>query len=274
MMSNNNHHNLQCGFAEDLVSYLYDEINSADKSKFEKHLDKCSTCDKELAAFGFVRSSITDWREENFSMLETPKIEIPYSEKQKTFEIVGISNESRSLTARLRDLFTLSPTWATAFAALLVLTVLTIVVINFSKPVDVSNIIDENPPKETLAINDTNTQLTEQNPVTDDKPIFEKDQPKPDLVKENKPETISEPNEKKIPLPKKIAESVSDKSPKPKKLVRETRKPNETITANRNENSNKPEVRVTRDAPKLTNFADDEDDSLRLADLFDEVGSR
>ncbi len=271
-MSNNNHHNLQCGFAEDLVSYLYDEINPADKSKFEKHLDKCSTCDKELAAFGYVRSSISDWREENFSMLETPKIEIQYPEKQKTVEIIGISSQPGSFLGRLRDLFTLSPTRATVFAALLVFIGLTIVVFNFSKSTDLVEVINENEPNESLAINDTNAQITEQNPVTDEKPIIEKDQPKPDLVKENKPDIVSEPNEKKVLVPKKIAESVAAKSPKNKNIIRETRKPNETMTANQNKDTNIPEDRVTRDAPKLTNFADDEDDSLRLADLFDEVG--
>ena len=274
MMSNKNHHNLQCRFAEELVSYLYDEINSADKIKFEKHLDKCSTCDQELAAFGFVRSSITNWREENFSILENPKIEIHYPGKQKTIETAINSSEPLSLTTRLRDLFTLSPTWATAFAALIVFIGLTIVVFNFSKSSDFAEIKIDNPTNDLTAITETNTEVAEQNLPENEKPIPSKDSTKPDLVREIKPENISEPNEKISPLPKKISESVSDKSPKFKKIIRENRKPNEKITAKSNKETNIPEVRVTTDAPKLTNFADDEDDSLRLADLFDEVGSR
>ena len=62
----NNNHNPSCAFAEQIVSYLYNETNAKEKAAFDAHLNNCSTCADELAGFGFVRSSIVEWKNAEF----------------------------------------------------------------------------------------------------------------------------------------------------------------------------------------------------------------
>lgn len=276
-MSNNNHHNLQCGFAEELVSYLYGEINFAEKAEFEKHLDQCSNCDEELAAFGYVRSSINDWREEEFLALETPNIEIPYLVPQKIVGTSVNSNQSRSKLDGLRELFSHFSSWATAttaFAAFAVFVGVTILIINFQSPTDVSRINEVN--------NETNTSLQKSNQIADSNSLKPEDQIIKDIQVESKlnedfqPETNSTPVEIETPLPKKAVALSSDKSPKYKVNTKINKKPNENLLADKNKilKQNRSKITVTENAPKLTDFSEEEDNSLRLADLFDEIGSK
>jgi hypothetical protein len=272
-MSNNNHHNLQCGFAEDLVSFLYGEINSAEKAEFEKHLDNCSNCDQELAGLGFVRSSIGDLREEMLSVLETQTFEIPYNESQKTFATSAKSKTSRSWIDRLRNLFSLSSSWATAtsaFAFLVVLVGITIFVFNFSKPNQVLEVKIE-------GITNQNALKVTPNETDFAKQSEEINQPEQNLAVEKTPEKIDSKINNINPVPQKNVAEVNPKSFKTPKNVRENRKPNEKTIAQTNGNpakDSKNTERLKTDAPKLTNFSEEDDNSLRLADLFDEVGSK
>src|SRR5262245_58088806 len=51
-----------CGRKEDLLDYLYGELNSAACASFERHLDECDSCRTELSAFGRVRDDLSTWR--------------------------------------------------------------------------------------------------------------------------------------------------------------------------------------------------------------------
>ena len=76
MLKNGNKTN--CGFADEIVSYIYDEIGAKERAKFETHLAGCSVCTDEFAAVSEARFSMFEWRREAFDSLPTPEIVIPY----------------------------------------------------------------------------------------------------------------------------------------------------------------------------------------------------
>lgn len=93
-----------CERGSDLIAFLYNETDDRETRDFELHLQQCSTCREEIAAFGSVRESITAWRDEALSgfVATTPV-------------------RKKSALAALRQFFELSPLWlkgATAFALL------------------------------------------------------------------------------------------------------------------------------------------------------------
>jgi len=100
-------HSPTCERASDLIAFLYDEASESEVREFQAHLQECSSCHEEVAAFGLVRESITAWRDEALSgFVSTP---VPSVARKK------------SAMAALREFFDLSPLWlkgATGFAVL------------------------------------------------------------------------------------------------------------------------------------------------------------
>lgn len=94
-----------CSQIEEIVSYVYDELQSAEKLEFEKHLSNCSICENELEAFGSVVSSVKEWRNMEFSGLKTPEIEIPYETSSKPALVASSVEESESWMENLRGFF-------------------------------------------------------------------------------------------------------------------------------------------------------------------------
>lgn len=108
-----------CHRAEDLVSYLYDEANAADRADFRNHLEQCDACRSEYAVFSQVHDSIQVWRSEALGAA-APATTIT----EAADDVTQIVRHDRKLSAwaALREFFTVSPLWlrgATAFAALL-----------------------------------------------------------------------------------------------------------------------------------------------------------
>ena len=99
-----------CERAYDLIAFLYNEATDHEARDFEKHLNECSACRQEVAAFGSVRQSVAAWRDEALSPL--PR-----------FVAMPAITEApqKSALAALRQFFDLSPLWlkaATGFAVL------------------------------------------------------------------------------------------------------------------------------------------------------------
>jgi hypothetical protein len=67
-----------CLFGEELVAYIYGELNPADHSAFEKHLLDCSGCTAEFADISISRLGVYEWHRDEFVPLATPRFEIPY----------------------------------------------------------------------------------------------------------------------------------------------------------------------------------------------------
>ena len=100
---------LICGRENELISFLYGELNEVEATAFQRHLTACAACNTELAGFGEVRESVVAWRNESLGRVTfTAPIETPRA--------------TPSAVAALREFFNLSPLWmksAVAFAAVL-----------------------------------------------------------------------------------------------------------------------------------------------------------
>lgn len=105
---------LTCGRENELIGFLYGELNESEALAFKDHLLKCSACNVELADLKPVRESIVAWRDESLGRVGV--------------ETIGDSRAAAarpsrpSAMAALREFFKLSPLWlkgAVAFTAVL-----------------------------------------------------------------------------------------------------------------------------------------------------------
>jgi len=77
-----------CKFAEQLVSYLYGELEEVERRKFEEHLQVCEFCADELEAFSKIRFAVSQWRQNDFECLPTPEIRLPENYSQSV--LIGL----------------------------------------------------------------------------------------------------------------------------------------------------------------------------------------
>ena len=133
----------ECDRGEDLVSFLYGEVNDQEATEFQTHLLQCSSCRSELVEFGGVHQSMVSWRDEMLAGFVATPVSAPVRQK--------------SALAALREFFDLSPLWmkgAVGFAALL-LVALTFISVSQMKS-------QQNPPRVVSEARYTEQQLQEQ----------------------------------------------------------------------------------------------------------------
>lgn len=256
-MMNNNHKNSNCGFSEQLVSYLYGETGGAENAAFETHLQTCAGCAEELEAFSGVHFSINDWKIKEFANLATPSIEIPYEKAEKSVEVSSVSG---SWLSALRGLFSLSPRgWSLATASFAVLAVcvgIVLFALNSRKGNDVAGSNKNNPvvlPTVEKTPEQANTNSNQNNqPDKVVKPINEPKSPPPEVAA-----TAPEPKNNRV--------IKASNNPRPAQKVENTNvQKNNEVKRNKNN-----EI-----APKIVVEDDDEDNTLRLAELFDEIDTK
>ena len=256
-MINNNHKNSGCGFAGELVSYVYGEIGGAQKSTFESHLAGCSICADELAAFAGVHFAINDWKTQEFAHLETPLIEIPSAKNEP-----AAAESKGSWLAGLRDLFSNAPrAWSLAAASLAILAVTVGIVL--------------------YAVNSRGRggELAESNniklPAT--APTVEKS-PVPAAVNNKQSDPANEsvkPVNKESKTP---PETATNSAPNASRIVRTSTNPRPAAKPDAaNAPKAAPDKRNNKNnqkaAPKAGDDEDD-DDTLRLAEIFDEIETK
>jgi hypothetical protein len=97
-----------CERSDDLISFLYQELDELEGRDFEHHLEHCSSCARELALFSEVRNGVVAWREQSLGMVRSKE---PAS--------AAFSPDSKpSALAALRQFFALSPVWLKGAVAL------------------------------------------------------------------------------------------------------------------------------------------------------------
>lgn len=264
-MSNNNYNNSSsCAFAEQLVSYLYDEADAREKLKFETHLESCSICADELSAFGFARSAVLDWRAEEFSTLPTPTFDVPFAESKESFSSAVAVNENRSWFDGFRRMFSFNSMKATTAFAVLIVSI-GIIWLAF-------NSFDGNQ----IAKNEANKNA-----------IQAAVSPTVEIVKKSEAENVIEKidgessassgiinspqqpvNREKPDSPNESVVKVSSVAPK-NKADDSARNPKET-----NKNGTKTLPVRKKQIPNLNDAADEADETIRLADLFDELDTK
>ena len=108
----------RCDQAEDLIAFLYGELDEREARRFEQHRRNCSICESEVRDFGSIRKSIVGWRDQS--------IGIPSYDSKTAQSAVGQRTSTRSAWAAVRSFVQLSPVWmkATACFALVLISVL------------------------------------------------------------------------------------------------------------------------------------------------------
>ena len=104
---------LICGRENDLIGFLYGELNEVEAIAFQRHLEECAACNAELADLGEVRESVVAWRNESLGSVAFPAQVTTAPETPRA---------TPSAVAALREFFNLSPLWmrgALAVAAVL-----------------------------------------------------------------------------------------------------------------------------------------------------------
>lgn len=248
MRNNNEHQNSACEYAEQAAAYLYDEFDDDQKAGFETHLQNCGSCADELADFSILHSSIQDWKRTDFDHLPTPVFVMP--NESKTFTVKS------SWLDDVISFFRFSPAFLTSAAAVLVLALGIIWIIgNASK----TNYVAQN--------NQPQAQNSNQPIQIAAEPNKGNQTTASDIQPQNlngaKPDVLST----EIKHPQLKANPLVAKTPARKPVLIKSDK----ISAPTIAGVNNHKARTRDDVPSL-NVGDEEEDSLRLSDLFEEVG--
>ncbi len=225
-----------CGFGDEIVSYIYDEMDAADRRKFESHLASCTLCTDEFAGISDARLSIFEWNREDFAELPTPEIVIPYAPKPETASAAG-----GGWFVSLAEMFAFLKSPATAFAGFAVVAGLGIAIFlgtsTGSDPL--------------VAVN---------SPVS---AVNKLENPKSIDVGKEKPSSAVVPEVE--PKNEVIQAKAVERRSKAARSANEIRRSNSAVAS-------QDPVRRPAKAPVLSDLGDDDEDSLRLSDLLDGIG--
>lgn len=229
-----------CLFDDVMVSYIYDEIPTVERRRFETHLVDCSVCSEEFAEISAARFSVFEWQKEAFAELPTPEIDIPYvrSRIEKIGFLEGLRELFSGLGIPLAAAATVVIFLGIGFAAFTLIGGFDQIAANLSP--DETRIPAVVIPDQTVA--NVTAALT------------------------RKVDTDSSLVNKKIPVSRDL---------KPARAVLETRRlrPAKQLTAGNIDRFNRTPTQLKK-APVLSNYSEADDRSLRLTDLFDnEIGS-
>lgn len=272
MLDDNNHKNSTCAFAEQTVAYLYGEIDAQEKTLFETHLTSCAACAEEFAGFGAVRSSVIHWRDEEFLSLETPPIEIPYEKTGEFFNAEIDSKVPHSWFEELRRLFSLSPA-LTASASVAIVAICLGIVFFANKSSNNSDV---------AVINSENTKQTISSPKTGEQNFSDTASDNASAKQNDESSSLEES--------KFLAADAANKNQKSNYESKTARKnsivkvPEASSISAKNLNREATSIKIkavnvenkkqtfaqTDKVPRLNNVEEDEDKSLRLAELLED----
>lgn len=105
-----------CGRGNDLIAFLYGEIDEPAARDFERHLMNCADCESELGAFKQIRSTAVAWRQETVGAATAHSV--------SASPAIGRAPDlgKPSAMAAFRQFFDISPLWlkgSIAFASVL-----------------------------------------------------------------------------------------------------------------------------------------------------------
>ena len=103
-----------CDRENDLVAFLYGELDPGETIAFRSHMQGCRSCNLEFAEFTNIRESVVAWRNEALEGVTSPVIHAS--------PVVRADRPRPTALTTLREFFSLSPLWmkgAVVFASLL-----------------------------------------------------------------------------------------------------------------------------------------------------------
>jgi len=105
-----------CERGNDLIAFLYGEIDEGAARNFERHLLNCAECEAELGAFKQIRSSVGAWRQQSVGAARASSVSAPPAVERAS------DLGKPSAIATIREFLRLSPLWikaSIAFASVL-----------------------------------------------------------------------------------------------------------------------------------------------------------
>jgi hypothetical protein len=228
-----------CRFADDMVGYMYDELDPTKRVSFESHLAECSACIDEFALVAEARFSVYEWHKTDFVSLPTPAIVIPYHERKPVW--------SASLLGWIEAVFAVPRVPAFALAALLVATTGFVFFLSFGRGNEIATI--SSPENAGVAVPEIEVKAG-------DSALVSTSSTAPDVA----PGPERAANQPTVPV-------ISNMSSRPvSKSARavETRR----LVVVKSPNN----ARLAKKTKSLKEYGDEHDDSLRLADLLAEIG--
>jgi anti-sigma factor RsiW len=102
-----------CGRENDLIAFLYGELNDVEAQAFQRHVRDCASCKEELASLRDVRESVVTWRNESLGVISSPITESA---------LAKVVYQKPSGLAAVREFVNLAPLWmkgAVGFASVL-----------------------------------------------------------------------------------------------------------------------------------------------------------
>ncbi|MGH9897811.1 MAG: hypothetical protein ACRD63_08970 [Pyrinomonadaceae bacterium] len=105
---------------EQLISYVYDEVDVAQRTLFEKKMAQSPALCKEVLALREVKTEVGAWRSQVMDSFDG--LEMPFENAAVPVQVVKQVERKRSAMAALKAFFELSPIWMRAgvtFASLL-----------------------------------------------------------------------------------------------------------------------------------------------------------
>lgn len=277
-MSESNYNN-ECSFSEQAISYIYGEIGAPEKTAFEHHLKTCSTCTNEIDGFGSARAAVAFWKENEFDTLTTPKVEFSNVQSQKAIPKNVSSVEKKSWLLALQTLFQPRTVLAGGLAALLIFGGLIFFARNSAVDNQSATIGDKN---ENQSI-DYSTNESKQAEIAETR-MTEPDSPPNSVLKSssdgNSKVGIERAKSLAANTGKNTLVDANKNSAKTNKPAEIAALPQNKITARRHSgaahslvseraSNNKKRIPVLNEIE-----IDDEETSLRLTDLLDEVGGK
>ena len=230
-MTNTNNIKIEPCSQDDLVAYLYDELNATQMSAFETHLTDCDNCTDEFAELSFARLDVYEWHRDEFAQLATPRFVIPYAETE-----AGLS-----WLDAVRGLLASHTQWATAGAFALVAVIFGAVFISSMNSTN----------ERTGTSNSENFGAVKIQSV--DPRAIPKDTPAGTVA-------VAKPEDERQIVRVSTAGKSSKPSRKPVKIPE--RRPIQPVLSQRNA------------APRLNDFVDEDDTTLRLGDLLADVDTK
>jgi hypothetical protein len=260
-MMNNGHKKTGCDFDEEMVSYLYGETSGAEKAAFETHLKNCLACAEEVEAFSGVQFSINDWKLKEFANLETPRIEIPYEKPERVIQESAVAVSW--LPSFVRDLFSsFNPrAWSLAAASVAILAVcvgLALIASKFYRQDEVSQ---------------TNTKQ-QKSPTP--APDSNKQEPVNNIGNSSTQSTEGKQTDRIVePKSQKPETAVSNQNSTDSRAVKASNNQRQKENANLSKDPDDKRVnKNNKNVPPGVVEDEDEDKTLRLAEIFEEIDTR
>jgi hypothetical protein len=238
--------NLLCDHTDELVSYLFKEMPSDAIDHFETHLAACAECTEEFASLSEAHFAVYEWNKLEFVPMQTPEIEIAYE----------IRADRVSYYDRVFGGWSFIGAWVPAAGFALLAVISGLAYFAFIGGSAGSEIAGAN--------NTARKPVVEKKTAATDAPEMEHSKTTDRDVSSGAPEDTARSTEfrGRVPAAVKISNGANTRS----QTNRGTR--TQTNKTGRDQNARQP---LTRPAPRLNDFDDEQDDGLRLADLLAEI---